>query len=95
MTDDELPQETVLWQRQNLAVANILAIKDRIEHLLDPNDASRLRAVVMREIGELTELACAIVRAQSDGQVMNGVYLDMLREIHLAVVRSPDGAAAL
>lgn len=85
MSDEvELPQEDVLWERQNRAVANILSVAERMG--MSPEDHRRLRGAVMREIGELTELACAFVRASSDGQYVNGHYVDMLREIHNVVV---------
>lgn len=87
MSDQESLQETVVWERQNRAVANVLGVADRID--MDPEDRRRLRGVVMREIGELTDLACALVRASADGQYVNEVYVEMLREvkeIHSAVV---------
>jgi 16S rRNA G527 N7-methylase RsmG len=89
--DQELPQEVALWERHNLAVNNILSVKDRIDYL-DPDDAYRLRGVVMREVGELTDLACALLRASADGQFINGHYIDMLREIHAAVGAKTNGS---
>lgn len=86
---DETKQEVLLWERERQAAANILGIKDQI-HFADPNDASRLRSVVLRELAELTELACMMLRASAGGSVINEYWLEMLRDIHGAVVAPKD-----
>lgn len=82
-TDD--PVENAIWERMDLAAANILGVKDRIRYL-ETDDARRLRGVVLRELNEFTEFCLSLVRLSSDGDAINELVIEMLQEIHSAVV---------
>lgn len=83
------PVEELLWDRCASVLANILGVKDRIG-IPDADESAHLRSVIMREVNDLTELAVELVKASSGGTSVNEVYIELLREIHSAVVK-PDG----
>lgn len=85
ISDETSPAERAILDRCDLCLVHILGVKDRIKGISD-QDAARLRSVVMREVNELTNLAVAMVRATIDGGTPNELYINMIREIHSAVV---------
>lgn len=89
--DEDNPLENAVLERMDMALAQILGVKDRIDYLTDV-DAGRLRGVVLRELNEFADLCIALLRAAVDSSQVNEVAIDLLREIHGAVVeRVPSG----
>lgn len=85
VTDD--PVANAVWERMDLAAANILGVKDRIRYL-EESDANRLRGVVLRELNEFAEFCVSLAQLSSDGAAINELAITMLKEIHTAVVPS-------
>lgn len=82
------PVEAAIWERMDMVAANILGVKDRIRYL-EPEDAGRLRGVVLRELNEFTDFCIALVKLSADEDAsINELAIDMLKDIHAAVVPS-------
>lgn len=84
--DSDDPISNAIWERMDLAAANVLGVKDRIRYL-EEADANRLRGVVLRELNEFAEFCVSLARLSSD-EAVNELVIDMLKDIHAAVVSS-------
>jgi hypothetical protein len=76
-----------LWDRARIAKARIMGIADQLG--LNDDAHRRLRGIVLHEVDEVTDLACAFIRALDDSEV-NDLVVRMLSEVHSAIV--PNGA---
>lgn len=82
--NEDDPIERAVWERMDMAAALILGVKDRCD--LNPQDAARLRGVVLRELNEFADLCLSLLQAMVDSAQVNEFAIEMLREIHSAVV---------
>lgn len=82
----------LLRRRKDRACATILGFKDEVCDEYLPKDISReLRNVILDQINDLYDFTLDVAQADTDGVVVNDVYLDRLEEIKRILVMSPDG----
>lgn len=79
---------TILERRKNKAIAIVLGVKEREVDASLPKDLQdKLRKVVLDQFNEYHELCLDVMRSLDTGDVaLNEHYLDILEQIHSAVV---------
>lgn len=78
-------------RRRDRAIGAILGVKERVaDRHLPPEAARLLRKAVLDQVNDFAGLAADLVATlednQSDGVVLNELYLQKIAEIHDAVV---------
>lgn len=90
MLDPAVPG--LLAKRRDRAIAVVLGVKEReCDQYLPPVARAKLRKVVLDQFNELYELTLDLFRSfDSDGVVLNELYLERLAALHqdVEVIRS-------
>lgn len=78
----------ILAKRRDRAIAIVLGVKEReCDRHLPPEASYKLRKVVLDQFNELHDLATDLIKSlDTNGIVLNEIYLQKLDEIHNAVM---------
>lgn len=83
----------VLAKRRDRAIGIVLGVKEReCDRHLPPEVSKKLRKVVLDQLNEFYDLCLDVLRSLDNGDVvLNERYLEMLAEVHTAVVGNGNG----
>jgi hypothetical protein len=86
--------EEILTRRKDKAIGIVLGVKEReCDRFLPPEVSKKLRKVVLDQLNEFYDLCRDVLCSldNNDNVILNERYLEMLSEVHSAVVGNGNG----